>query len=158
MALTHRVGLLCMSNRLVIETSNWQHTTHARDMRPCPGGIRTFSPINRAVAQPPGSTTSKIPFFPDIDEQVATNLEATLSLSLSLSISFSVCCCRALKCLCKDLSYSYVRWTTDFKSKQLMSSSDRGDVIISLGLIMSSFICNIKRLKNTRKFSKLPNF
>jgi hypothetical protein len=32
----HPVGLLCISDKLVAETSTWQHTTLTSDKHPCP--------------------------------------------------------------------------------------------------------------------------
>jgi hypothetical protein len=48
----HSVGLLWTSNRLVAETSTWQHTTLIIDKHPCLGGIRTRSHSKRAAANP----------------------------------------------------------------------------------------------------------
>ena len=141
---TRWVGLLCMSNRRVVETSTWQHTSLTRDIHLCSSGIRTRNPIKRTVVQQPESayfqhSAKKYLYFSDIVdicEQVTTKLKATLSFSLSLSLSLSVYFsvpCHSSNCVRQNLSYSYVRWATDFKSKQFMSSSDRVVVIITLG-------------------------
>jgi hypothetical protein len=46
----HSVGLPWTSDRPIADTSTWQHTTLKRDKHPCPGGIRTHNPSNRAAA------------------------------------------------------------------------------------------------------------
>ena len=45
----HSVGLLWTSDRPLVETSTWQHTTITTDRHPCPGGIRTRNPSKRAT-------------------------------------------------------------------------------------------------------------
>jgi hypothetical protein len=47
------VGLLWTSDQFVAETSTWQHTTHATDKHPCPGGIRTHDRSRRASVDLP---------------------------------------------------------------------------------------------------------
>jgi len=48
---THSVGLLWTSDRPIVETSTWQHTTLTTDIH-APGGIRTRNPSKRAAADP----------------------------------------------------------------------------------------------------------
>ena len=48
----HSVGFLCTRDRLVAETSTWQHTTLTRDIYLWAGGIRTRNPSKGADADP----------------------------------------------------------------------------------------------------------
>jgi hypothetical protein len=48
---THSVGLLCMSDQPVAETSTWRHTTKETSID-ASGGFRNYNPSKRAAADP----------------------------------------------------------------------------------------------------------
>lgn len=48
----HSVGLLWTSEKPEAETSTWLHTTLIRDIRPCPGGVRSHNPSKQVTAEP----------------------------------------------------------------------------------------------------------
>jgi hypothetical protein len=49
----HSIRLLCMSDKPEAEISTSQHIALTKDKKhPCPGGIRTHNPNNRAAADP----------------------------------------------------------------------------------------------------------